>query len=326
MASRFLFKSALTLVLSIPLLMSHWGTLPALASTSLSAYETVNIEPQFSTSPETFYFYWGVWRTLSPTERSALQTHGGHLYSHRKIHWRVIDCKTGVLSRDAGENFWFWDQVGLDSEGRLIPIREAQRPDYLYFSLLNLNAWNLRGTPPFVAPRREAGEVSDHLYERTKVTYEAWKKSASPAGTRGTLVVKATHRLSDHRVTPKSSDFFSIDDYTQGKSNLSPELSAQLDGYHPARWPIHYDERAHKPHHLREPELWRNTQSTISESKFAMKLEWDGCVDRAPITVTVRIPKNGMPAPGPNRPGRDDRGTHEIELTEVTSEEVEGWD
>ena len=243
-----------------------------------AAFETVNGVPQLSVpGPDSFHAYWGVWRTLTDAEREALRSSGsGRLFSHRKISWKTVRCDDGAEVGADGEDVWYLDPIVFDDEGRVEPIREALRSDYRYFSLLNLNGMKLAGP-----------------------------QARSLKGLRGEVELDSRLFLFASAQAPSVAGFLSLRGFQGSKD---PGHQAFLDKTHPYRWPVYYDERAHKDHSLRAPVDFGEFESrALSQDHFQMRLVWDSC-DGATVRVEGRVPGGVIPVGGPNRPMREDRG------------------
>lgn len=200
--------------------------------------------------------------------------------SRRDISWQTFDCRTKALINKNSETFWFYDKIELNQRNQVMPIREALRPDYRYLSLLNFNGWNAR-TPP-----------------------------GSPLGAYGTISVESHQKLfkTDTDAPIDAGEFSTLNDDAQQETD-------RIARYDPKIWPIFYDERSHKPHSEREPLAWISAAPMVAENTLRGKIEWDGC-DGKQIKAVMTVPPGGMPAAGPNRPGRDDHGTDKMEVVE----------
>jgi hypothetical protein len=242
------------------------------------AFETVNYEPQLSTSgPNNFYVYWGVWRTLTDAEREVLRRErGSRIFSNRRISWKTVRCDDGSVVNADGEDVWYVDPIHFDSEGRIDPIPEAVRPDYRYFSLLNMNGMKLAGP--------------------TATTVK---------GLRGEVELDSRIFLFAGSQAPSESGFLELRDFQNSKDPLNQAFFGKTNPY---RWPVYYDERAHKDHSLQAPRNFAVFESkALSKDQFRMKLVWESC-DGSAIGVEGLVPGGVIPVGGPNRPMRDDHG------------------
>jgi hypothetical protein len=245
-------------------------------------YETVNGAPQLASTDDQFAFYWSVWRTLTSEEKSRMGS-SGSLMSERSIAWNISRCQNGQ-AREKRETFWYWDPIRLDSRGEIIPIPEANRPNYLYLNLINLNSSRLWGAA-----------------------------SSSPRGTKGSLTVDAIHRIYSNSLSFNPNEFYSLQNYL---SESHPNHD-EYQRYSPYYWPIFYDERAHKLHSLYKPNFWDGKEKPMTENVIRLKLSWDGCHSDKPITVKLQVPKGQNFPRGPQRPGRTESGDSSIEIEET---------
>jgi hypothetical protein len=244
-------------------------------------YESVNAGPQLSIRDGGFAFYWGLWRTLNLTERQALPD-GGHLISKREIRWKTYRCEDHSLARQDGELFYFLDRVDFDRFGRIVPIPEALRSDWLYLSMINFSSTHVLST------------------------------GAGASGTFGEVLVDAEHVLLPNAVSVSDAGFF---DLSRAPWN---------ERYHPNSWPIFYDERAHKPHSLKQPAAFNSTthsmNGAISRDRFAMRILWSACPPKNgradPLEVIALVAPGSQPLDGPSRPGRSDRGMTPLRILE----------
>jgi hypothetical protein len=242
------------------------------------AFETVNNQPQLTTSgPNNFYIYWGVWRTLTSAERDVLRRERGSLiFSNRRITWTTVRCDDGSVVNANGEDVWYVDPIRFDSEGRIEPIPEAVRPDYRYFSLMNMNGMKLAGST-----------------------------ATSVKGLRGEVELDSRIFLFKGRDAPSESGFLDLRAFHNSPDPLNQAFFGKT---HPYRWPVYYDERAHKGHSLQAPKNFEAFQpKALSKDHFRMKLVWESC-DGFAIGVEGLVPGGVMPVGGPNRPMREDHG------------------
>ena len=129
---------------------------------------------------------------------------------------------------------------------------------------------------------------------------------ASAVGTYGTVEIKAEHRVQILSPDFDESAFVTISDYNKPELPLYPRFAP----YAPRGWPVYYDERAHKPHHLDRPASW--DLPAVSDKEFSMKFGWNWCEDK--LQAKVYVGRDSLPTPGPNRPGRTDSGNQSIEI------------
>ncbi len=243
------------------------------------AFETVNYEPQLTIGGATnFNVYWGVWRTLTTSEREVLRRErGSALFSNRKISWRTVRCDDGALVNADSEDVWYVDPIHFDSAGRIDPIPEARRPDYRYFSLINMNGMKLAGP-----------------------------KSITIKGLRGEIDLDARFFLFAGSRAPNTSGFLELRAFEKSQDPLNQAFFSKA---HPYRWPVFYDERAHKDHSLQAPrDFAMQEPHALSRDRLRMKLVWESC-DGSTIGIEGLVPGGVLPVGGPNRPGREDRGT-----------------
>jgi len=250
-------------------------------------YETVNYEPQLTTSgPNNFNVYWGVWRTLTDSERQVLRRErGSRLFSNRKIGWTTFRCDDGSVVNTDGEDVWYVDPIHFDSEGRVSPIPEALRPDYRYFSLVNMNGMKLAGP-----------------------------KATSVKGLRGVVELDARMYLFAGSQAPSESGFQELRAYQKSQD---PVVLAFFNKTNPYRWPVYYDERAHKDHSLQAPrDFTAHEPKALTQDHFRMRLVWESC-DGKTIGIEGQVPGGVIPVGGPNRPGREDRGAGFLPIGEL---------
>jgi hypothetical protein len=182
---------------------------------------------------------------------------------------------------EGSEELWFLDELILDADGRLEPVAEASRSDYRYFSLLNLRGVKLAGA-----------------------------QGTSLRGMRGQVRLSSRFLLWALSDAPQDRGFLSLRQFRE-----SPDLRNQrfFEQANPGRWPIFYDERAHKPHSLDAPvDLQERLSAALSEDHFEMTLDWSSCSGEQ-VQIEAGVPAEGIPPPGPNRPGRDDQGAEKIQ-------------
>ena len=280
---------------------------------SSNTYETVNSVPQFADDEDHFLVYWAVWRQISPQEKTALGADTGSILSERDISWTVTDCQTGSQINKDVENIWYLDPITYDANGQVKPIKEAPRPGYRYFNMLNINSQHLRGAGPFDSPKKRPGEKIEDWDARRHNAYLEWLHKSWAKGTKGDVVLFADHRL--YRAQDLSNDdrWIKPEDYP----TLTGPLLEKITKYSPGRWPVFFDERAHKAHMFSEPKSWQVQGKFISRHKFRMRLHWDWCDVNALVKAQLFVPRGEMPPAGPNRPGRSDSGQKPINVGEI---------
>jgi hypothetical protein len=276
-------------------------------------YETVNSFPQFADDDTHFLLYWSVWRHLSNQERQTLGVKPGVLLSERDLSWTVIDCQTQETIKSDGERIWYRDDLDYDAQGKVKPILEATRKDYRYLNMINLNSQHLRGAGPYIAPKKLRGESLDEWDNRRHKAYLEWEKKSWAKGTSGQVIVKAEHRLHSKQDVSEDNGWINPQDYPKATGEVL-EWITKLSS---KRWPIYFDERAHKPHQFKEPKSWQTGDKAISNHKFRMRFNWNWCSTSEPVKVEIFFPKGEMPPPGPNRPGRSDSGEKPIKISEI---------
>lgn len=288
-------------------------------STSESVYETVNAVPQFAQDDTHFLLYWSVWRRLSNQERLTLGNRAGVILSERDISWTMIDCQSRIQLNSNGEKIWYRDEVEYDADGKVKPIKEATRKDYRYFNMINLNSQHLRGTGPYEAPKKRRGETFDEWDIRRHKAYLEWEQKSWAKGTSGQMILRAEHRLHLKQDVSGDSSWIENQDYPKATG----ELLDWITKLSPKRWPIYYDERAHKPHQFKQPPSWQLGNIAISRHLFRMRFTWNWCSTSEPVKAELFFPKGELLPPGPNRPGRTDSGQTQIKMSEVDWIETE---
>jgi len=282
------------------------------SATVLSAhqlYETVNEIPQLAVDSDNFAFYWGVWRGMSDAEQKTLNGEPGVLISKRLIHWQTYDCKTRQRIHADQELFWYWDELRLNGAGALDPLPEAPRSGYRYFSLLSANGLFLKGLPPFTNMPTFPGERRESYRQRNAEALKLWRIKASPVGTYGDISTENWHRLwKESDVTHLRDQFYEFAEYTQ----LPEDVIKVLTRYNPKAWPIYYDERAHKPHTLKEIDL--PDFGSLTANKLRLRFRWNWCDTGKPVLASAEVAKGELPPPGPNRSGRPDRSGDQVPL------------
>lgn len=282
-------------------------------SNEMPIYETVNSLPQFADDDTHFLLYWSVWRRLSNQEKQALGNKAGALLSERDIRWTVVDCQTHSTLNSAGEQIWYLDDIDFNTEGKVKPIIEAPRIDYRYLNMINLNSQHLRGAGPFIAPKKLREETVDEWNNRRHKAYLEWEKKSWAKGTRGEVIMKAEHRLHTKESVLEDRSWVNPQDYPKATGEILDWITKLSS----RRWPIYFDERAHKPHQFTEPKSWHSGNQAISHNKFRMRFSWNWCNAAEPVQVEIFFPRGEMPPPGPNRPGRTDSGQKSIKITEI---------
>jgi len=246
-----------------------------------ATYLTVNRKPQISLEADAFQFYWALWRTLTPAERAVLQPTGG-----------------GHLY---GLRQLVWRARGCEPKARW---KENSETLWTWDEI----RFQANGE---IQPLREA-PWSDHLY-----FVQANFNSRHARGLWGELVIRSEHRVLPRDAAPLPLDFTTIDDYRPGH----PDYEEFMGRLHPIRWPVYYDERAHKPHSIHLPQAWeRKKPAPLSVSVLEMRLIWDGCTEPGKMKVKALFPPGGLPAAGPNRFGRDEDSGRDSLFIEETSD------
>jgi hypothetical protein len=312
---RFLITILLMIISTASCKTSTAGTsLKGLENKPFSAYETVNVEPQFADNEDHFMVYWAIWRTLSPSERQAIGSEpNGAIVSLRDIYWTVNDCTSNNRINMDGEKVWYFDELTFDQDGMIKPIKEAPRADHRYFSMLNLNSQHLRGSGPWEGPKKERGETMEQWDKRRHKAYLEWLHKSWVKGTRGQLYLNAEHRLYRAHQISQEDNWIQPKDYP----HLTGEALQLVSKYSPRQWPVYFDERAHKPHSFTEPQTWHGAEEPVSNHRFRMRLDWNWCDLSKPVVAELFVPRGEMPPAGPNRPGRTDAGQSKIKVTEI---------
>ncbi len=296
------------------LTLSSWT---AIADPRLSY---VNGKPQFNITENFFALYVGVWRGFDFEEVEAVKK-GAALISQRQVKWQVLKCDSDEVSHEDQELIWTFDELKLDEEGQVLPVFEAWRPGFRYFSLVNLHGLHLRGVGDFKRPRRQPHETSEEFSKRIEVEKAHWWNAASPKATRGTVDIQLEMRLIEGSFDIElAQQFIRFEDY-KTIAEASPQMREIFVRTAPSRWPVSYDERAHKPHSFFEPDLWRNSShQNLRSDVLKARLEWNWCQTEKPLVARILVPRGGVLPPGPNRSGRTDHGPATIEVVET-----EGW-
>lgn len=282
---------------------------------TINRFEYVNGKPQFNITEHFFALYIGVWRTFDADELAAIRNNAA-LVSQRAIHWEVLRCDDGSVEHQDQETIWVIDELAFDQEGLITPVFEAYRPGYRYFSMANIHGLYLRGQGPYVRPSRLPGESHADHTARIKAERERWWKASSPIGTKGNLWMTLTSRLVPLSITTDPlQGFIHFEDYGELRET-DPILEAIFKRTAPGGWPVHYDERAHKPHAFFEPQLWTLSATNVREDMLTARLEWNWCDAEAPLKARIVVPRGGTLPPGPNRGGRMDHGPATIEVVE----------
>lgn len=285
---------------------------PLLSNEVSHRFTFVNGVPQFNITEKFFALYIGVWRGFDEPEIDTVQT-GASLLSKRHISWKVEHCETPSLQHQDFETIWTYDQLRLNDEGLVVPIIEANRPGFRYFSMTNLHGLYLRGTGEFKRPKRLPGETSSELRARIEAARTDWREAASPKHTTGQVTITLEMRLvnEDHQ-NVVATQFLDFSNYNQLAAD-NPTLAALFYKTAPNRWPVSYDERAHKPHAFTEPNIWNASTSSRTDTLKA-RLEWNWC--SPVISARIVVPRGQLLPPGPNRSGRTDHGPVAIQVIE----------
>ncbi|MFM8270397.1 MAG: hypothetical protein ACKN9V_09440 [Pseudomonadota bacterium] len=278
----------------------------------IGPYETVNSVPQFAAGEDHFLFYWAIWRGIAEAEKAALNGGEGALLSMRDISWQMQDCSSGALIHSDKERVWYFDDLRFNPQGEIIPIKEANRLGYRYINMMNINSQHLRGAGPFKAPKKNRGEKMEDWDKRRHAAFLEWLHKSWAKNSRGSIWLNAQHKLFSKQHLTEKDPWIEPRDYPKLSGNLL-EMITKLSS---SRWPIHFDERAHKPHLFEEPKSWTNPQ-VISKNQFRMRLDWNWCDPSQQVKVELFVPRGEMPPPGPNRPGRTDSGKNSIKVTEI---------
>lgn len=285
------------------------------------AYETVNGGPQLSIDQNQFSFYWGLWRTLSPEEKSAIVAStaesgdpAGALVSRRTVAWNVYDCVTAAELVRNREELFYLDEVELNSRGEVVPLREAYRPGWRYFSMGTFDSTLARTDLAMPVVEQLPGERLRDWRNRKFEVEQKWRSEQTRRGQRGEIHFQASHRLYAVRPSSVAGAFISFQDYRTDDTRFRDGIFARIN---PSRWPVYFDERAHKPHSFDEPGIWRSG-TAVSTHDFQAVLKWDWCDVSGKVKAVFETGQGGLPRPGPNRPGRDDRGNADIEIRPVS--------
>ncbi len=302
-------KSLRLLVLSIALISS----ISSMAEPRLSY---VNSQPQFNITERFFALYIGVWRGFDASEIQAIQN-GAELVSQRQVRWEVLRCQDDTVEHQDSEVIWTFDQLRLDDAGMVVPVFEAVRPGFRYFSLINLHGLYLRGRGDFKRPSRNPEESSEDYQRRAELAKADWWRASSPKGTRGSVEIQLEMRLVDGQHEAELGEqFIRFEDY-KTIAESQPNMRDIFIRTAPSRWPVSYDERAHKPHSFTEPKLWQDAAPNILRNDLIQaRLEWNWCDVEKPLNARIVVPPGGRLPPGPNRSGRADHGPSTIEVVE----------
>ena len=289
------------------------STLTATTQDTAAPYETVNGAPQLSVDGNQFSFYWGIWRGLSAAEllqMASLPEQQASVISRRAVLWDLHDCETSSLLHRNHEEFYYLDELQLDG-GILRPLREAARPGWRYFSMGTFNSRLARedwGVPSTI---QQQGETNREFRERQQLATQTWLDAQTRRGQRGQILIQSEHRFFPVAPSTIRSSFVSFFDYRADDVSL---LDGAFSPFNPARWPIYYDERAHKPHSIDEPAIWRSKQATNAVREFNIRLTWNWCAGGEKPIAQFESGPDDLPPPGPNRPGRSDSGNTELQI------------
>ncbi len=251
---------------------------------------SVNGGPQISSDDKNFGTYWAFWLKLDNEEKRHIRS----IISRRTVQLETRSCMDQTTRLQGSESFYFYDNIQLDQNGMVIPLREAMRTDYRYISLMNITGLRLTGEKGLNRVKRLPGENYDQYTKRKSIIRQEWRKKAFPKGNYGEIYFKL--ELKAYSKSPKLQSFVRISDYLEPSS----ELYDLFVKYKPDAWPIHYDERAHKPHHIREPELWSKKEDISKELEF--KFIWNWCNEK--VSTEIVFLSGDIPEKGPNRNGR----------------------
>ncbi len=265
----------------------------ACLSFKLSAdYSTVNGLPQLASDADHFSFYWSVWRDWKNKEKEML-------VSERSLNWELRSCDTKETVSQKAERFWYLD---VDT------IAEANWSGHLYLNLINFNSLFAKTHSPYLSLKRLPNESLHEYQKRNSEAYQKWRASLSMRGHYGVIHINADHRLVPTLSAEESAEFIRTTQY----ENPSQLLFEKFLPYKSDRWPVYFDERAHKPHAIEKPSIWE--KNFISQTVFVARLDWNACDEK--IKATFVVPKGGLPAPGPNRPGRPTSNTNTLTIRE----------
>ena len=110
---------------------------------SKEVWQYVNGKPQFHITDHYFALYIGLWRGFSAEEMDLISK-GAALLGHRNIQWTVRSCDSKQMLNEDSEDLWTYENLELSPNGQVIPIKEAIRPDFRYFSLANFNGLHIK--------------------------------------------------------------------------------------------------------------------------------------------------------------------------------------
>ena len=277
-------------------------------------YETVNGKPQLSVDDNNFYFYWGLWRRLSYAELQQIAKLPGQkasLVSRRLVKWTLTDCATNSLIHENQEQFYFLDELQIENS-ELKPIIEAVRPGWRYFSMGSFNsqlAEEDKGQPHLT---QNPGESARQFRDRKKEALIEWQAKQSRRGQKGEVILEAEHKFFATDPATIKESFVLFQNY---RLNDMIALNGQFASFNPSRWPIYYDERAHKPHSITVPRIWDTNEETSPKRVFQAKLVWNWCKDESKPSAQFEIDTTNLPPPGPNRPGRSESGDTDLPIT-----------
>lgn len=265
-----------------------------------SDFSFVGSGPQLAHTDEQFSAYLGIWRPIRDGQFQAVGVgRPGSLLSKRDVAWTVQPCN-GSASFQSSESLWYRDKLAFDESGDLIPIPEAGRKGYLYFSMMHFNSMHAKLLGRFSPPDRGAGESSAEFAVRRSAALRAWRKDVAAVGTSGEVRVVSTQRVyaNSEELLDEDQVFMTVDDY---RREGAPFFSL-MDFMRPERWPVVYDERAHKLHSVLEPKVWAS-HSAVDEKTISFTLKWNWC-DASAIRAELEVPRGQDIAPDVNRYGR----------------------
>ncbi len=268
-------------------------------SSHASVYEHVAGGPRAQHSENQFSAYWAVWRKLSPKEQSIFTSVPGTQISQRSLSWETRNCNNNaVISKDS-EVFWYEDKIEFDENLQLIPIPEAKRNNYLYTVLFNLNSLFLKEQKAFKTPIRRQSESREAYMQRKGEAYANFLNANSAKETQGELFID--FKQSTYLKSQVIGDFRTLKEFL-----TNPVELFKMEKYKPTRWPIYYDERAHKAHSLEAPQINSSAQP-VETYEFDYILKWNWCNTQTPHFELQKI-RGVTPDQGPNRSGRDESG------------------
>ncbi len=156
------------------------------------------------------------------------------------------------------------------------------------------------------------GESNREFRERNELARQAWLTGQTRRGQRGHVMLQSEHKFFGVAPSTIRPSFVSFFDYRADDIN---QLDGAFAAFNPSRWPVHYDERAHKPHSIEAPEIWRANEKKITGRQFNVRLNWNWCDGAEKPSAQFEAVPEDLPPPGPNRPGRTDSGNTPLPVT-----------